>query len=196
MPLQVEVFTYILAKHKIKKAITGTNYPAFLSACLDFGQKITSHSYLFEDTGKTTISPPQLNGVSPQLTPAQLTDFQMAVKFCLEAIEVPQEWLESYYNRLIKRQELYLWQASEHIIGVCEARKSASQSGLADVGMVVAKNYRRQGVGAYLLNQAKQQCYRQGLTPICSCEKDNLGSRKAIHKAGFVTKHRMVEVVF
>lgn len=196
LSLQLETFTHILVKHKIKKAITGTNHPVFLSACLDFGQQMTTHSYLFEDAGESTISPPQLNGASPQLTLAQLTDFQMAVKFCLEAIEVPREWLEGYYNRLIKRQELYLWQTSDHMIGVCEVRKSTTQPGLADIGMVVAKNYRRQGVGVYLLNQAKQQCYDQDLTPICSCEKDNQGSRKAIHKAGFVTKHRMVEVVF
>ena len=179
--------------------MVSTNNPVFMSICLDVAKSVHPHSYLFEDAQRVTLEPPKLAGISkPVLNTAQQEDFEVAVEFCVQTIAPPREWLEGYYQRLIDRQELFLWQdaANNQILGVCEARKSDTQPGVGDVGMIVSKNYRKQGVGSYLLNQAKEHCYHQGLKPICSCEKDNIGSRKSIQRVGFVARHRLVRVDF
>lgn len=197
LPLLEDIFAKILAQHKIKSGILSTNAPVFVSACADFARTIAPHSYLFQDHQKREIPAPTLaNGAQPRLKLAQTGDFKSAIDFGVVAIGADKTWLEGYYALRIERQELYLWQTDEEIIGACEARKSDTQAGVGDIGMVVAIPYRRQGVGAYLLNQAKEVCYKRGLTPICSCEKDNVGSRKSIYKAGFVSKHRIVSVGF
>ena len=66
----------------------------------------------------------------------------------------------------------------------------------ADLGMIVAKKRRRKGVGSYILSRTKMFCYERGLSPICSCEADNTGSKKAITRAGFVSRHRIVLTEF
>jgi len=199
LPLSQKIFQQILAKQVVKEAVVSTNHPIMMGICIDLAKEIKPHAYLIEDVQRKTINAPYLEGITdPVFKNAHGVDFQAAVKFCIDTINPPKDWLEIYYQRLINRQELYLWQdeATQTIIGVSEARKSETQPGMADVGMIVGKDFRKQGVGTYLLNQAKEQCYRQQLKPICSCEKDNIGSLKAIQKVGFVTKHRLVRVEF
>lgn len=58
--------------------------------------------------------------------------------------------------------------------------------------MIVAEEHRCKGVGNYILARAKAFCYERGAVPICSCEAGNIGSKKAIIKAGFVSRHRIV----
>jgi len=42
----------------------------------------------------------------------------------------------------------------------------------------------------------KQYCYAAGWQPICSCAADNHASKKAIEKAGFISEHSMVTMMF
>ena len=152
LPLADDIFQQVLTKQIIKQAMVSTNNPVFMSICLDVAKSVHPHSYLFEDAQRVTLEPPKLAGISkPVLNTAQQEDFEVAVEFCVQTIAPPREWLEGYYQRLIDRQELFLWQdaANNQILGVCEARKSDTQPGVGDVGMIVSKNYRKQGVGIY-----------------------------------------------
>ena len=65
-----------------------------------------------------------------------------------------------------------------------------------DLGMIVAKEQRRKGLGSYILTLTKAYCYERKLLPICSCEATNIGSKKAIEKAGFVSRHRVLKCEF
>jgi len=62
--------------------------------------------------------------------------------------------------------------------------------------MIVSKEHRRQGVGSDILTRTKAFCYERDLSPICSCEAGNMGSKKAIVNAGFVSRHRIVSIGF
>ena len=62
--------------------------------------------------------------------------------------------------------------------------------------MIVAEEHRRKGIGSYILARTKVFCYERDLSPICSCEATNMGSKKAIAKAGFVSRHRIILVKF
>ena len=83
-----------------------------------------------------------------------------------------------------------------HLIATSECRISTTQPPYTDVGMVVAEAYRCKGVGTYMLARTKIFCYERETRPICSCKADNLGSKKAIIKAGFASRHRSVFIEF
>ncbi len=92
----------------------------------------------------------------------------------------------------------YIFVLREHgkLIATSECRISKTQKPYADLGMIVAEEHRCKGVGNYILARAKAFCYERGAVPICSCEAGNIGSKKAIIKAGFVSRHRIVLTKF
>jgi predicted acetyltransferase len=75
-------------------------------------------------------------------------------------------------------------------------RNSDTDDSIADIGMIVSPLYRKSGYGTFLLGKAKEIAIRIGKTPICSCEKDNLGSLKSIQKNGFRSIHQLLSVEF
>ena len=48
----------------------------------------------------------------------------------------------------------------------------------------------------YINFALKQLCDDRGLVPICSTTADNVAAQRAITKAGFVSRHRILEVSF
>ena len=55
-----------------------------------------------------------------------------------------------------------------------------------DIFMEVAAPFRRRGLGSYLVQELKRICRESGRVPCARCSPANLGSLKAIQKAGFV----------
>ena len=62
-----------------------------------------------------------------------------------------------------------------------------------DIGMVVAPEHRRRGHGAYIVGHLKAHCLARGLRPICGCAIDNLASQRTLERAGFVSRHELIE---
>ena len=55
----------------------------------------------------------------------------------------------------------------------------------ADLYMEVSEGARRQGIGAYLVQELRRACSREGHTPAARCDPDNEGSRRALERGGF-----------
>jgi predicted acetyltransferase len=102
----------------------------------------------------------------------------------------------NYARSLIEKGQVFVLVDDQALIGIGECRISTSQAPYADLGMITGKEYRRRGIGSYILARLKQECYQRGLRPICSCAADNLPSRKTIEKAGFITQHRLLNIQF
>ncbi|MEZ4824779.1 MAG: GNAT family N-acetyltransferase [Bacteroidia bacterium] len=192
-----EIFRSLLEEHKVKEAIVGTNDPLFLSLCMDRAKSSSTHTLMYRDFQKISISLP-LPVSDANFRHATADDAErIAVFFAENAEQRPdQDWYSEYVRQLQTRGEMFLLELNEEIIGISEIRKSKAQSDYADVGMLVAEKHRRQGLGAYLLASAKAVCYRYGVIPVCSCQMDNVSSRHAIEKVGFISKHRMLHVRF
>ena len=58
------------------------------------------------------------------------------------------------------------------------------------------RRHRGRGVAPHVLWRLKQLCYDRELVPICSTTADNAAARRAIAKAGFVSRHRILKVAF
>lgn len=55
-----------------------------------------------------------------------------------------------------------------------------------DIYMEILEPFRRRGLGSYLVQQLKKECYRRGAIPGARCHPNNLASRRTLQKAGFV----------
>lgn len=55
-----------------------------------------------------------------------------------------------------------------------------------DIYMKVAESFRRQGIGAFLVQELKRVCYEGGSIPGARCNPKNVASRMTLQKAGFV----------
>jgi len=65
-----------------------------------------------------------------------------------------------------------------------------------DIGMLVARKFRRQGYGEYIIRLLADFCQRNGWRPVCGCAIENEASRRCLEKAGFIGRYRLLEFVF
>ena len=188
-----EIFQSIISTYELQYAITSTIEPLYCALCLDFQKSITPHSYLFRDQ-KRIKAPIDL--LTSSFRKAKRSDFATLVRFYQENTEGPGEWIEPFLHEHLEREELFACSSQHTLIATGECIPSQRQPPYADVGMVVAQSYRGRGLGSSVLLHLKEHCYEMGWKPICSCTVDNLASKKAIERAGFLSEHRMVKVTF
>lgn len=187
----VSIFQLFIHQQKINKAIIGTNNPIFLSVAMHFQKSVAVDTYLFTDFLKVDTG--QNEGT---LRSAEVNDLEVLVDFCHVSMGGPKEWLTGYVGNLIRRGEFFVFEDRGEILGTCEVRKSDSNPKVAGVGMVVSQAHRRKGIGRFLLSKAKEISIQWNRQPICSCEKDNIGSLKSIHSNGFRNTHQMLLMEF
>ena len=212
-PLATEYLQAFVEQEKISQALLGTHNPLALTAALHLQKGVEVNSLLFMDIGTDATSIFSMlsgEGVRPaevltktiqqpaatQLKHAQLSDLERLISFYDDGDVGPREWLENYLKGHVEKGSCYFLERDNTIIGACEVRVSESQLGLADIGMIVGEGYRRQGLGTYLLGQARRLARASGKIPICSCEADNIGSRKSIEANGFRNVHSMLRLSF
>ena len=185
------VFKQFIHQEKITKGIVGTNNPVFQSIAMHCQKSVEVATYLFTDF--FTVEPDNDLG---NLSVAENDDLEKLVDFCHISMGAPKAWLTGYVDDLIKKQALFVLNDGSKIMGTCEVRTSESQPTVADIGVIVSPQYRKKGVGTYLLGKAKTIAIQWNKKPICSCEKDNIGSLKAIQNNGFRSIHQMLLLNF
>lgn len=186
-----DIFKDFIDLLQIKTGIVGTNNLVYLSFALVFVKDLAIHTYLFRNTYEIFVEEKE-----GELKSCEESDLVRIVKFCYISMGAPKEWLAKYIGTLIARREMFFLEHKNEIIGTCEVRRSKTAPKFADIGMVVSPSYRRQGYGTYLLHKAKEIALERGKIPICSCEKDNIGSKKSIHNCGFVSMNQLLRVSF
>ena len=55
-----------------------------------------------------------------------------------------------------------------------------------DIYMEVMEKFRKHGLGSYLVQELKRECYKLGAIPCARCDPTNVVSRKTLQRAGFV----------
>ena len=191
------LFAETISKNGLRKAIVSTNDPAYLSLCLDLQQELSVHTFLYERF--TMIAPDQSNSNSLTFRLIQDSELSRTIAFQQDCIGGDHDltgWLKGYSSNLIQRDELFVLCQDNEWIGLGECRKSDTQDGIADVGMMVSKTYRKQGWATYILMRLNAESADRGLHAICSTTVDNIGAQKAIVRAGFRSRHRILEISF
>lgn len=62
-----------------------------------------------------------------------------------------------------------------------------------DVGMLVHPDHRGKGVATFIIDRLADQVTMMGGVPNAGCAFDNIGSKKTLERAGFITRYVMVE---
>ena len=186
-----QIYQQFINEQFVKQAVIGTNDPIHLSLGLQNQKSVMVHTYLFTDMIETQSSKSE-----GRLLTAWEDDLIRLVDFYHKSTGGPKEWLSGYINNLINRGEIFILDKNGEILGTCEVRNSETNSKIADLGMVVSPEHRGKGIGTFLLGKAKELAYDINRSPICSCERSNIASLKAIHRTGFRSMNQMLLLEF
>jgi GNAT superfamily N-acetyltransferase len=158
--LMFELFQALMAASHAVDIEVQSNDPVATVMLHTFAQDVTSESILFEDALLTAYQP--LGAIFRAPTP-------------LEAPDEPAEHLR--------------W------CGVVELDGKMAASGgilfhynrpFGDIYMEVKETFRGRGLGPFVVQELKRVCYEGGHVPAARCNPNNVASRRALQKAGFV----------
>lgn len=190
-----QVFEDMLEDLKPLGAVLASFETAALALALDQQRSVAVNAFLYALQQGTAKGAPLFpkGAVFEKLEKADLED---AVAFAYGALGADEAWLRGYLADLIQKGELYGLRLDGDIVATGECRVSETQKPFADVGMVVGPSYRGQGIATNILRALIAVCKSKGLEPICSTERANIAAQKAIERAGFTSRHRMLEIEF
>ena len=168
--------------------IVATSDPVYLSAALDLGRGVESHSLLFAHAVPPEIAPLEdLRWAGPE-DHGRLVDFQV------EVLGAPRDFLEPYVRERLERREVLLVESRAGLSALGELRRDRQQPGVAQLGMIVDPAERGRGLGSRLMATLVTRSLEEGLRPHCSTEVANPAARRAIERAGFRANHRLLRV--
>ncbi len=185
----------VVAKGIATTAAVGTNEPLYLSLCLDRQQGVSVSTLLYSDSGSSANSL-QEDTQDFRFRQANRHELKAAVAFVVGNIDCDELWLRTYLTERLAKQELYFFCRGAKIIASGECRFSATQPGYADLGVIVSKTERGHGLATQMLARLKEVARQNDCRAICSTTTDNVAAQKAIGRAGFVAKHRILNVTF
>lgn len=194
LPQAVDFLRALIGRGTVASAFAGTNEPTFLGLCMDLQRSVSVHTLLYRDVDAVVPRMQQCEGAVFRL--ARTEDLSGIIDFIQENTGNGGVWLKGYMDNLITRGESYILEQDSEMIGLGECRVSDTQMPYADLGMIVAKGRRGQGLGSMILALMKNICYGRQLRPICSTRVENIAARKAIERAGFLAKNRILHLHF
>lgn len=178
--LMNDVVKELISSGLITSAKLSSIEPVSFNACLALAKdiKVDTLNYHHNDQQEQQVADGRLN-----LRPITENDLATVKSYLIEQIGFDDTF--GYTENLLQRQEMYLIEEAGELIATGECRISDTQPLYADVGMIVKQNQRKKGLGAKVLSELAKLAREKGRSPICSTTLDNIGSQKAIQKAGF-----------
>ena len=190
----LEVFQWIVNGDNslygtIKGSFVSTAEPHFLSLCFDCFSTFHVNALMYQ-LGSANQENPKENA----LKPISSSHLSQAVDFAVDSIGAPAEWLNGYFLNLINRHELFgVWNNGQ-LVATGESRGyDEHQMDYADVGVIVAESERGKGLATQVLRELVFMNESNGLRSICSTEKTNVAAQKAIGRAGFIPRNRIIQ---
>lgn len=163
--------------------------PVSFNACLHLSKSIKTNTFCYEYSNQFLNVD---NSLNLELVTNQ--DSQKLRDFYKNHVGFDDTF--GYVDNLISRKELFMAKDFNSIITTGECRLSDSQLDYADVGVAVNKEYRKKGLATKMLQQLAREAINQKRKPICSTTIDNIGSQKAIEKAGFYCSNIIFDMEF
>jgi len=188
LPLAENIFTKAIEELKVKKAVCQSWDHLFMSMCLLHFKAEKVIGYNFRDR----IEPP---GPIPDLDPeeriATLDDVDLLTRF-RDGIFDDSEVKDIPY--WIEKGGCTIYEDSDgSFIGYGMLNRTIDGRDWFDIGMYVRPECRKKGYGTWIIDRLADRCIMNGWRPTLGCAKDNMASKRTIEKAGFVSRHTMVE---
>lgn len=177
----LSVFVACMKALEITKAYACTYDSTYFKYCKLLEESSVEIAYFYQDIEDVNIS---CHGIK------EVEATEENLNLLIEYSEGPEDWLRVYLGNLIKKNGLYIYYSNNEIVGTGELRQ---KSYYANIGMTVSLEYRKQGIGSYILNQMKIHAKALDLIPVCGTDVDNVPSQKTIEKCGFKKYHSAYE---
>lgn len=184
-----EVVNELVAQKIIEKASLSSNEPILFNAVLGKATKKQINTFCFQHTNVKVKTDSKL-----AITLANDADISNFKIFLKEQLEMDDTF--GYTENLINRKELFLVKDEGRIIVSSECRISDSQPHIADLGIIVHKEYQGNGLATKVLQLQANRVLEMGRKPICSTTIDNIASKKAIERAGFYCSNIIFDMHF
>jgi GNAT superfamily N-acetyltransferase len=182
-----EIFIKALSDFNIKNSIAKSFDFLIMSISLTHSKSSIVEGCLFRDFIGNEI---EANArISHRL--ATINDFEMLKNHMEEVFDHEQEILD-----VLHQDGMNIYSIDEKMIGYGIFQRSIEGRNSFDIGMYVVPDERKKGYGSYIINDLRLLCKQNGWYPTLGCDINNIGSRKTLEKAGFVSKHRIVEFTF
>lgn len=191
--LNEKIFSMVVDKDNISGAIVSSIEPDFLSLAMGIAREVSIDSYLFYDFNLNNFvcEYDNLNFIL-----AKREQIREIKEFYMKNLEESDEYIDSYLSGLILNDSLLVLCDDNDILGVGEYRKSNIFPGTVNLGIVVNEPYRNRGYGSYIMRKLLEKSLIEEHIAICSCDFDNIASKKALIKAGFISRHKVFKVLF
>ena len=173
----------------INSASLSSNEPIGFNACLFYSKSTKVNTFCFEhlNTAIKVNSTLNIELVSPN-------DITTIKTFLKEQVGMDDTF--GYTENLVSRKEIFMIKESDVIIATSECRMSDSQPEIADLGIIVNKNYQGKGIATQIMKMQVNRVLKSGRKPICSTTLDNIASKKAIEKSGFYCSNIIFDIAF
>ncbi len=179
----------LIATKMINSASLSSNEPKAFNACLSNSKSIKTNTFCFEHLNKEIEVDTNLN------IELVATDDIPAVKEFLKE-QVGMDDTFGYTENLVARKEIFMLKEVNVIIATSECRMSDSQPEIADLGIIVNRNFQGRGLATQIMKMQVNRVLEAGRKPICSTTLDNIASRKAIEKSGFYCSNIIFDISF
>lgn len=127
-----------------------------------YGREITSKNIVFHDKFTSLL---HANGA----TLLRLTS-EEEIKQCQEQRQGGGEWLLEIEGNIAAKGGILFHYNRPY----------------GDIYMEVTESFRNRGLGSYLVQELKRECYERGAVPCARCNPTNIPSRRTLQRAGFV----------
>lgn len=187
---QMDTVIQELIKSKlITTASLSSNEPIGFNACLIHSKSTKPNTFCFEHSN-TAIE------VNSTLDIELVSNAEIPAIKAFYKEQVGMDDTFGYTENLVSRKELFLVKESDVIIATSECRMSDSQPEIADLGIIVNRDYQGKGIATQVMQMQVNRALKAGRKPICSTTLDNIASRKAIEKSGFYCSNIIFDISF
>lgn len=173
----------------IKAARLSSSEPISFNTCLSLSKSIQSNTFCFEHSN----TPVSVESTFP-VDLVTINDIPLVKEFL--KLQVGMDDTFGYTENLVSRKEIFMVKEKDLIVAISECRMSDSQIEIADLGIIVNKDFQGKGIATQVLKMQANRVLENGRRPICSTTLDNVPARKAIEKSGFYCTNIIFDIYF
>ncbi len=182
-----KVITDLIETELITSASLSSNEPISFNIFLTRSKEMKTNTFCFQhsNTHREVKSSLNIELVTPDDIPS--------IKDYLKT-QVGMDDTFGYTENLVARKEIFMVKESDVIIATSERRMSDSQPAIADLGIIVNKDFRGKGIATEVMKMQVNRVLDENRKPICSTTIDNIASRKIIEKSGFYCSNVIFDI--
>lgn len=189
LALMESVIKKLISKKIIKSASLSSNEPVAFNTCLFLSNLVTTNTFCFEHLNQKMKVDSNIN-----IELVTTSDIPLVKEFFKNQVGMDDSF--GYTENLVARKEIYMLKESNIIIATSECRMSDSQPEIADLGIIVNRDFQGKGLATQIMKMQVNRLLEAAKKPICSTTLENIASKKVIEKSGFYCSNIIFDITF